>query len=79
MEINAIAKCSAGHVIKGTWGEDVRGGWLRCGCGRQAVAKTFAPVLNDKPCGARCTGATGPACSCSCGGENHGGGRAFLA
>jgi hypothetical protein len=27
----------------------------------------------DKPCDARCMGATGPNCSCSCGGENHGG------
>lgn len=25
-----------------------------------------------KPCGARCTGATGPNCECSCGGKNHG-------
>jgi hypothetical protein len=32
---------------------------------------------NDrKKCDARCTGATGPACSCSCGGRNHGGGWA---
>lgn len=27
----------------------------------------------DKPCDGRCMGATGPVCSCSCGGENHGG------
>lgn len=26
------------------------------------------------PCDARCTGAKGPLCSCSCGGENHGSG-----
>lgn len=30
---------------------------------------TYNPV---KECSARCTGATGPACDCSCGGENHG-------
>lgn len=31
-------------------------------------------IINDeKPCGARCISAKGPACECSCGGENHGG------
>ncbi len=27
----------------------------------------------DKACNARCMGATGPACDCSCRGSNHGG------
>jgi hypothetical protein len=27
------------------------------------------------PCDSRCTGATGPHCSCQCGGENHGSNR----
>jgi hypothetical protein len=31
---------------------------------------TFNP---DKVCNARCMGATGPACDCSCRGANHGG------
>jgi len=35
------------------------------------VDGTYNP---DRTCNARCTGAVGPACSCSCGGENHGGG-----
>ena len=30
-------------------------------------------VNPEKACGARCVGAVGPACSCECGGENHGG------
>ena len=30
---------------------------------------------SDAPCGARCRGARGPDCSCSCGGINHGGER----
>lgn len=34
------------------------------------VDGTYNP---DRTCDARCTGAIGPACSCSCGGENHGG------
>lgn len=29
----------------------------------------------DKTCDARCMNAVGPSCSCSCGGENHGGGH----
>ncbi len=28
---------------------------------------------DDVPCDARCTGATGHKCICSCGGKNHGG------
>lgn len=27
----------------------------------------------DMKCGAKCMGATGPSCECSCGGKNHGG------
>lgn len=34
------------------------------------VDGTYNP---DRACDARCMGAVGPACSCSCGGENHGG------
>lgn len=34
------------------------------------VDGTYNP---DRTCDARCMGAVGPACSCSCGGENHGG------
>ena len=78
MSAQAIARCPAGHVTKAGW-DEVVGGWLRCSCGRQGVAKTFAPVLSEKVCGARCAGATGPACSCSCGGENHGARHVFIA
>lgn len=39
-----------------------------------ALDGTYNP---GKPCSARCTGATGPACDCSCGGENHGGRHAI--
>ena len=38
------------------------------------TAHTVNGELNpEKACDARCLGATGPACSCECGGENHGG------
>lgn len=68
-----IAKCKSDHAILGSL-EDVRGGWLQCPCGRAAatVAKRIEVVVNDRKCGGVCQGATGPACSCSCGGENHG-------
>ena len=75
-----IAKCKNGHAVLGT-GQDVRdgGGWLQCPCGRAAatVAKEIKVVVNDRPCSGVCQGATGPACSCSCGGENHGTGAVF--
>ena len=71
-----IAKCGKGHAVTGTR-EDVKGGWLHCGCGSVGVAKLVKVVLNDRKCGGVCQGATGPACSCSCGGENHGAGKVF--
>lgn len=66
-----IAKCGKGHTVLGT-GADLDGGWLRCGCGSVGVAKGLKIVVNDRKCGSVCQGATGPACSCSCGGESHG-------
>lgn len=37
-------------------------------------AHTVDGTLNlDKTCDGRCMAATGPICSCSCGGQNHGG------
>lgn len=37
------------------------------------VEGTYNP---DRECNARCMGATGPSCDCTCGGENHGLGHA---
>lgn len=35
--------------------------------------RPLASTLNpEKECNGRCMGAVGPACDCSCGGENHG-------
>ncbi|AYQ98992.1 hypothetical protein PBI_ANJALI_22 [Arthrobacter phage Anjali] len=74
-----IGKCPAGHVVRGTSESDnYRGGWIKCGCGRQAIAKFMnVTVKPEKTCNGVCTGATGPSCSCSCGGENHGSGKVF--
>jgi hypothetical protein len=69
-----IAKCKSGHVVRGT-SDDVYGGWIKCGCGREAIAKWMTVVVSEKKCGAVCKGATGPSCSCECGGENHGGSK----
>lgn len=46
-------------------------------CPHHHAARMYWTSLNgtynaDKRCSAKCTGATGPACDCSCGGENHG-------
>lgn len=71
MEIAWIGKCSAGHIVRATAAE-YYGGWIKCGCGREAIAKGFTGTHSDKKCGGRCRTASSGACSCSCGGENHG-------
>lgn len=43
------------------------------GCGKARHAKAVAgTMVADIVCNERCTSAKGPACDCSCGGENHG-------
>lgn len=45
----------------------------RSGCGRVRVATQLQGKVNPrKACNAKCMGACGPACECSCGGKNHG-------
>jgi hypothetical protein len=80
-----IAKCRNGHVVRGThdkfdgFSANVRGGcWLICPCGSAGMVKWMdVRIVEDTNCSAKCTGATGPVCSCSCGGENHGGKHIF--
>lgn len=43
------------------------------GCGRARYATKLAGKFRaDKICNAKCEGACGPTCECSCGGKNHG-------
>ncbi len=48
----------------------------RCGDSGPGFLMDYKPVIGTLDesviCDARCTGARGPACNCSCGGENHG-------
>jgi hypothetical protein len=80
-----LGKClGEGHPMRKTLAEvqanrAVRrdGDYFRCECGRLALVKPIKGRI--KPaivCDSRCTGATGPACDCSCGGDNHGGAHA---
>lgn len=48
----------------------------RCtNCNSTNVKQNFVTGhKSDKKCDARCTGAKGPACDCSCAGRNHGAG-----
>lgn len=39
------------------------------------VIRIKGTYVADRTCDDRCMSAVGPACSCSCGGENHGGGH----
>lgn len=84
-----IAKCRNGHVIRGeasprdgivttTPGAGMSGGcWFICPCGAAGVIKWMTVKLTEKACNQTCMGATGPSCSCSCGGENHGNAHSF--
>lgn len=47
----------------------------RCsGCARVRVLHPVRGTMRDDiPCNAKCVGAFGPSCDCSCGGRNHGG------
>lgn len=45
-----------------------------CACGKGSlIGKRVVGHHSEKVCGAKCLGATGPSCDCSCGGRNHGG------
>jgi hypothetical protein len=42
------------------------------GCRMTVKFERLAAVFTEEVCDARCMGATGPSCSCACGGTNHG-------
>ncbi|WP_280412621.1 hypothetical protein [Nocardia asiatica] len=46
-----------------------------CKSSRVTVKRIKGVYVADKTCDARCMGAVGPSCSCSCAGQNHGGGH----
>ncbi|MEW9530662.1 hypothetical protein [Microbispora sp. NPDC049125] len=41
-------------------------------CGQRVEVKRLVAVTTEEVCDANCMSAVGPACSCACGGENHG-------
>lgn len=73
------------QIPSGVWIERGGGGWptvyggdplgLCPKCGR-AMEYSFLVATTELgvPCDARCTGARGHTCNCSCGGKNHGAG-----
>lgn len=44
------------------------------GCSHTIIVDRLAAVTTTESCDSRCMGATGPSCSCACGGANHGAG-----
>jgi hypothetical protein len=69
-----MARCTAGHVTRGTADQFNAGrGYLRCDCGLTAPANRMdvqhRPTI---PCGPRCWRAHGTTCHCACAGVNHG-------
>lgn len=67
-------------VWKGRWVLSVececRDGTVTNGRTLVQLERVHATARTDHECGPRCVNATGPACSCSCRGKNHGGGAA---
>lgn len=61
-------------AFAGRQARSIVGGYTidQCKCGAFLNDTKSAKVSAIK-CGAKCTNATGPACSCECGGKNHGG------
>ena len=46
-----------------------------CGAGLHRWNQLKSRYNSEVACNARCMGASGPSCECSCGGDNHGGGN----
>jgi hypothetical protein len=46
--------------------------WLTCPAGHSVEFRRLKGHVTDQACGAKCMGATGPSCDCSCGGHKHG-------
>ncbi len=71
--VGSCGECGAGIAIDGITA-DTTG---KCpGCGARVRMRPVYGEHSDIPCNGACMGAVGPACSCACGGENHG--RWFL-
>ena len=65
-----VQSCGGGHPT--VYGGDVENG-ICSGCGRMMSYGALKAFTNpDHKCDARCEGARGPNCDCSCGGANHG-------
>lgn len=71
------ARCRNGHVIR-TTSDHLRAGWVNCPCGSHGVARFLTVTETETPCDARCTGARGLECNCSCVGANHGADLTFV-
>lgn len=59
------------------WADAMRGAGFSCPEHKRVVTFEGGRFTHntEKVCNGKCMGATGPACDCSCGGENHGRGH----
>lgn len=69
--IGACAPCGRG--IRSAAGHGDRCTVTCPACGGDVTAERIYGTVTAETCDPRCMGATGPSCSCACGGENHGG------
>ena len=72
-----IARCPGCRAHRRIERGDVVAWWngrpsIACECGRSMGAKLLKGFVTDHECDARCMGAKGHVCECSCGGANHG-------
>jgi uncharacterized membrane protein YraQ (UPF0718 family) len=73
--VRAIGQCKkCKTVIVGTVASRFVTAHPLCECGTFVQIVPVKTKISAKKCGAGCTHAAGPNCSCECGGENHGSG-----
>lgn len=74
--VGQCVKCHAKYRVQ--WDGQFPAVWCLCRAhlGKQWTGikwkRLHAEEVPGSPCDARCTGAIGPDCECSCGGRNHG-------
>ncbi len=70
----SLGRCEACHRPVSVMNDAVVGGRGQCpDCGQMVPVEAIHGVVTAAVCDARCEGATGKKCECSCGGRNHGG------
>lgn len=73
--IGTCRQCKQRHVVQQAPSAHVQEVRITCDCGQPVqLEQVWGSERPEVKCGGSCRNAKRPACECSCGGENHGGG-----